>query len=70
MKNKYVAIMAGVVFVLFTVGIAGAQTFAQQVLLPGTLIPKFVDPLPVAGDISVINAGAVPLFGIPGTPSY
>ncbi|MBI5582592.1 MAG: multicopper oxidase domain-containing protein [Deltaproteobacteria bacterium] len=48
------------VILLVAVGIAGAQ----QTLLPGALIPKFVDPLPVAGDISVVNAGPT------GTPAF
>ena len=49
--KKRIAIIAISVVLLF-VGFAGAQ----QVLLPGTLIPKFVDPLPVAGDITVVDA--------------
>ncbi len=64
--NKMIAIS---VMLLFTAAIAwGAPPpapFAQpQVLLPGLLIPKFVDLLPVAGDISVINATSA------GTPAY
>ena len=47
---------------LLAVGITGAQ--AAQVLLPGNLIPQFVDPLPEAGAISVVNATAA------GTPAY
>ena len=50
MKTRITIITIGVV--LLFAGIAGAQ----QVLLPGTLIPKFVDPLPVAGDITVVDA--------------
>ena len=51
MKMK-IAIMSSVFLFLLAVGNAGAA----QVLLPGQLIPKFVDPLPVAGDISVVDA--------------
>jgi spore coat protein A len=53
MKAKIIIIMTGIV--LFAAGIASAQTNLQQVLLPGSLIPKFVDQLPVAGDISVVD---------------
>ncbi len=54
----------GLVVLLLGVGMVSAQ--AAQVLLPGTLIPKFVDPLPVAGDISVVDATA----SATGTPAY
>ena len=54
MNKRISIIMTGLVFLLLTVGMAGAQ----QVLLPGTSIPKFVDQLPVAGQISVVNATA------------
>lgn len=36
---------------------------AEQVLLDGSLIPKFVDPLPVAGDITVVDATSTGLNG-------
>ena len=52
MKKRIAILMIGLMSCLFVVGSAGAQ----QVLLPGTLIPKFVDPLPVAGNISVVDA--------------
>jgi FtsP/CotA-like multicopper oxidase with cupredoxin domain len=48
------------------VGIAGAQ----QILMPGATIPKFVDPLPVAGDITVVDATTLELFGVPGTSAF
>ena len=65
MKTK-IAIMLSAMFLLLAVGIAGAA----QSLLDGTTIPKFMDPLPVAGDISVVNATPHVLAGIPSTPSY
>ena len=55
MKTRHVITVMSAVFLLLTVGIT-TNTQAQQVLLPGALIPKFVDPLPVAGDISVVSA--------------
>jgi spore coat protein A, manganese oxidase len=69
MKTRFITIMmAGAVFLLLGVGIAGAQQ--TQLLLPGTSIPKFVHELPVAGQISVVNATAGPLAGFPSTPAY
>jgi spore coat protein A, manganese oxidase len=59
--KKRIAVSLIALFLLLA-GISGTQ--ATQVLLPGSLIPKFVDPLPVAGDISVVNATSK------GTPSY
>ena len=54
MKTR-ITIMLSVFFLLVTVGTdAGAQY--QRRLLPGELIPKFLDPLPVAGDITVVDA--------------
>lgn len=50
MKTRIAVISLGVVLLFW--GMAGAQ----QALLDGTLIPKFVDPLPVAGQISVVDA--------------
>jgi spore coat protein A len=47
MKTRMTIMMLGVV--LLFAGIAGAQ----QILLPGALIPKFVDPLPVATTTAV-----------------
>ncbi len=58
MKTRMTFLMLGA-FLLFA-GMAGAQ----QVLLPGALIPKFVDPLPEAGSITVVDATAA------GTPAY
>ncbi|MBE0557672.1 MAG: hypothetical protein IH628_10615, partial [Proteobacteria bacterium] len=60
--NKRITIMGAALLLLFA-GMAG-MAGAQQVLLDGTLIPKFVDPLPVAGDISVVDATSA------GTPAY
>ena len=58
--------MTGMVFLLLTVGIAGAQT--AQTLLPGALIPQFVDPLPVAvTGVSVVDATG---GGGPGPVTY
>ena len=51
MKIK-ITIILSFIFILFTVGIASAS----DVLMPGATIEKYVDPLPVAGDISVIDA--------------
>ncbi len=62
MKTRKVLSMLGVTLLLFGANIAVTQ--AAQVLLPGTLIPKFVDPLPEAGAISVVDATST------GTPSY
>jgi len=58
MKTK-ITIMLSVLLLLLFVGNAGAQ----QLLLPGALIPKFVDPLPVATTpavpgITVVDARA------------
>jgi spore coat protein A len=36
----------------------------SQVLMPGATIPKFVDPLPVPGDITVIDAAANPNYNL------
>ena len=55
MNKRISVIMTVLVFLLLTVGMAGAQ----QVLLPGVSIPKFVHQLPVAGDISVVDATTV-----------
>jgi FtsP/CotA-like multicopper oxidase with cupredoxin domain len=61
-KNFKIAIIGAF---LLTLGASHAFAVIQpQTLLPGNLIPKFVDPLPVAGDISVINATST------GTPAY
>ena len=48
MNRKFTVILTAVVFLLGVVGSAGAQGVTPQTLLPGALIPKFVDPLPVA----------------------
>lgn len=61
MKTKFVISIFCMVLILFAVGITGSQ--AAQVLLPGALIPQFVDPLPVANDITVVDAtSAGPLW--------
>jgi len=44
---------------LFLGGVSPGVSWGAQALLPGNLIPKFVDPLPVAGDISVVDATTV-----------
>ena len=49
MKSKMIVLT--MMFLALAVGTAGAQ-----VLLPGAMIPQFKDPLPVAGDISVVDA--------------
>lgn len=64
MKKQITVLATAMIFLLLIFGIAGAQTNLQQLLLPGTLIPKFIDPLPVAGQISVVDATAT------GTPAY
>jgi spore coat protein A len=61
MKSKITFLVIGAL--LFLAGGAGASNL-NQVLLDGTLIPKFVDPLPVAGDITVVDATST------GTPDY
>ena len=69
MRKRSPSVILAAVFLLCAVGGAGAQT--GQTLLPGALIPKFVDPLPVAGQISVVNAtdGRQPRPQL-STPSY
>ena len=61
MKKRIIVMMSVAAFLL-TVANAGAV----QVLLPGALIPKFVDPLPVANDITVVDAtsGGTPAYNI------
>ena len=49
MSKRSPAVILAAVFLLCAVGGAGAQGVTPQTLLPGALIPKFVDPLPVAG---------------------
>ncbi len=56
MKRRSPAVILAAVFLLCAAGGAGAQGVTPQTLLPGALIPKFVDPLPVAGEISVVDA--------------
>ncbi len=58
MKKQKALYVLGAVF-LMTAGMANGA----QVLLPGATIPKFVDPLPVAGDITVVDATAAGLNG-------
>jgi len=73
MKARFSIIVAGLV--LLFAGSAGA-TNSDQLLLDGTLIPKFVDPLPegvpdgTPGGITVVNATASPLLGLYPTPHY
>jgi spore coat protein A len=59
MNRRVVTIFVVVVSLLFTFSIA----IAQQTLLPGMSIPKFVEPLPVAGAISVVDATSAGLNG-------
>jgi len=47
--------MTGAAFLLLNSGVAGAA----QVLLDGSTIPKYVEPLPVAGNITVVNATSI-----------
>lgn len=62
MNRKFTVLLTAVVFLLGVVGSVGAQV-TPQTLLPGALIPKFVDPLPVAGDISVVfTNGTAPSY--------
>jgi FtsP/CotA-like multicopper oxidase with cupredoxin domain len=63
MSQRSPAVILAAVFLLCAVGNAGAQT--AQTLLPGALIPKFVDQLPVAGQISLVNATGTDLV-LPG----
>ncbi len=49
-----------ILFLVLAMGVAGAQT---QLLMDGATIPQFVDPLPVAGDITVIDATSAGLNG-------
>ncbi len=69
MNRRVVTIFVVLVSLLFTVSIASIAN-AQQTLLPGLSIPKFVEPLPEAGAISVLNATPNALLGIPSTPAY
>jgi len=70
MRKKIAFLVTGLVFLLLTTGISGAQGPTPQTLLPGALIPKFIDPLPVAGQISVVNATGATLLGIPSDTAY
>jgi len=65
MKAKLTLIMISVASLLLMVGVASALLPAPQTqtLLPGATIPKFVDPLPVAGDITVVDATSAGLNG-------
>jgi len=45
-------------------GVGAGVSLAAQVLLPGNLIPKFVDPLPEAGAITVVDAVATPTYNL------
>jgi len=72
--KKGIALLMVLGVILLLAGSAGAQgTLRSQTLLPGALIPKFVDPLPVGvapGDptgIAVVDATAVDTTG-PGAP--
>jgi spore coat protein A, manganese oxidase len=56
MSKRSLSVILAAFFLLCAVGSAGAQGVTPQTLLPGALIPKFVDPLPVAGDITVVDA--------------
>lgn len=50
--QKKLLVAAAIATALATAGTAGAV----QILMPGASIPKFVEPLPVAGDITVVDA--------------
>lgn len=66
MKAGMTNIIVAVASILLVGGIAGAQILPApqtQMLLPGASIPKFVDPLPVAGDITVVDATSAGLNG-------
>ena len=52
MRRPLKILMTSAALLLLGYGIAGAA----QVLLDGSLIPKYVEPLPVAGDITVVDA--------------
>ena len=73
MKPKFWVVMT--FLVLLCAGSANASNLNQN-LLDGSLIPKFVDPLPVGvpdgtpGGITVLNATSVPLLGLSPTPNY
>jgi spore coat protein A len=60
MKIRKLICTAGAAFLLLATGRADAV----QSLLDGSLIPKFVEPLPVAGDITVVNATNSALTGV------
>jgi len=64
--SKIVATSVVLLFMAATAwGVPAPAPLAQpQVLFPGLLIPKFVDPLPVAGQISVVNATSLALPGV------
>ena len=72
MKTKVSIIIAGLV--LLFAGSAGA-TNSDQLLLDGTLIPKFADPLPVGvpdgtpGGITVVNATHLLYWGFLPAPT-
>ncbi len=58
MKTK-ITLATGVLLLMVIAGTAGAQippAPQSQVLLPGATIPKFASQLPVAGDVSVVDA--------------
>ena len=46
--------------------LGAGYTAAAQLLLDGSLIPKYVEPLPVAGDITVVDATSA-AAGLPGS---
>ena len=62
MKRPLTILMTSAALLLLGSGVAGAA----QELLDGSLIPRFVEPLPVAGDITVVDAtsAAVGLRGM------
>ena len=73
MKPKSWVVMT--FLVLLCAGSANASNLNQN-LLDGSLIPKFVDPLPVGvpdgtpGGITVVNATSGPLLNLSPTPNY
>lgn len=59
MRKNISKIITAALLLLLVAGIAGAQILPApqtQILKPGATIPKFVEQLPVAGQISVIDA--------------
>ncbi len=62
MKRPLKILMTSAALLFLGSGVAGAA----QVLLDGSLIPKYAEPLPVAGDITVVDATSA-AAGLPGS---